>query len=76
MLVNIVYTINSLQLLITCANSSDPVQNVRPDLDSNILTLSEFFEKVDVEKNQQITKSIQRQHFAYWVIFVGFFVLC
>ena len=45
------------RLLITFANSLDPDQaqhNVRPDLDSNCLTLmvflKEFFEKVDFKK--------------------------
>ena len=42
------------------ANSLDPDQNVRPDLDPNCLTdgIPElFFEKVDFEKNQQTTKT-------------------
>ena len=49
------------------ANSLDPDlarQNVRPDLDSNCLTLmvllKEFFEKVDFEKNQQTSKKHEK----------------
>ena len=49
-------------LLITFANSFDPdqdQQNVSPDLDPNCLTLlvfrKDFFEKVNFEKNRQMT---------------------
>ena len=53
---------------ITFANSMDTDQarqNVCSDLGPNCLTLmvflKEFFEKVDFEKNQQTTKSMNRQ---------------
>ena len=46
-------------MLITFASSLDPDQarqNVWPDLDTSMVILKEFFEKVDFEKNQQTTK--------------------
>ena len=64
------YLINSLPTSVVCcmitfANSLDPDQarrNVGPDLDPNCVTLmvylKEFFEKVDFEKCQQLTKSM------------------
>ena len=37
-----------------------PDKTVGPDLDTNCLTLKEFFEKVDLEKNQQTTKKDEK----------------
>ena len=52
----------------TFANSLDPdqtQQNVRSDLDLNYLTLivcKIFFEKVNFEKNQQMTGDVKHKH--------------
>ena len=59
--------------LIICANSLDPDQdrlNVCPDLDLNLLTcLKELFEKVCIEKSQQLTTNLTPCS----IIFVFFF---
>ena len=47
--------ISKCRLLITFANSLDPVQAPQT-IDTLMVFLKEFFEKVDFDKNQQTTK--------------------
>ena len=56
------HTFDSL-CAITVANNFDPDQawqNVRPDLDTQIVFLKDFFQEVDFEKNQQTTKKREK----------------